>query len=619
VRSSYAALRSATHVTDRDRLAADVASQTVASYLATATRLRHGSYDLGGQRPLRLALLRSFTVEPLIPYLEVEAALVGVALETYVGDYGTYRQEILDPESALYDFAPDAVMLMVSRESLVPSLTDDFLLRSPEEIRQAQLGAIADLSSLVEAFRAHSGATLILQTLVPPAHSPAGLADLRLRPGQRQAFGQLNQEIFRLAETLPGVEVFDLDAHVALSGQARWEDPRFEFLARVPIAPDQLPGLARAYARLLGLVANIRRKCVVLDLDNTLWGGVVGEDGWQGIRLGVEYPGSAYVALQRALRDLHRRGILLAIASKNEQSDVDAAFGRSEMILRPEDFAARRVNWRDKATNITEIADELGFGLDALVFIDDSPTERQLVRQLLPDVLVPEWPSEPTRFVEALHAIASLDSLRVTAEDRARGDLYREESRRADARTASRSLDDFHRSLEMRATVDRARPATFARIAQLTQKTNQFNLTLRRHSEGDIAELASSASSEVFVFGLRDRFGDSGQIAVAIIQYEGDVARIDTLLMSCRVLDRGVESFVLAHVAKAARARGAVRLDGAFVAGPRNAQVSDFYPRHGFRAEPSVADHWSLDLTVATVETPSWIGAVEEHQLASAS
>jgi FkbH-like protein len=605
-------------VTDRDRLAADVASQTVVSYLATAKRLRQGSYDLGEQRPLKLALLRSFTVEPLIPYLEVEAALVGVALQTYVGDYGTHRQEILDPGSALYAFVPDVVLLMVSRESLVPSLTDDFLLRSPGEIRQAQQGAIADLSSLADAFRAHSGATLVLHTLVPPAHPPAGMADLRLRPGQREAFQQLNHEIFRLAETLPGIEVFDLDAHVSMTGQARWEDPRFELLARAPIAPDQLPGLARAYARLLALSANVRRKCVVLDLDNTLWGGVVGEDGWQGIRLGVEYPGSAYVAFQRALRDLHRRGILLAIASKNEQSDVEAAFGRSEMILRPEDFAARRVNWRDKATNITEIAGELGFGLDALVFIDDSPTERQLVRQLLPDVLVPEWPKEPTRFVEALHAIASLDSLRVTAEDRTRGDLYRQESRRAEARTASRSLDDFYYSLEMRATVDRARPAAFARIAQLTQKTNQFNLTLRRRSEADIAELASSASNEVYVFGLRDRFGDSGQIAVAIIRYEEDAARIDTLLMSCRVLGRGVESFVLAHLAKAARDRGAARLDGTFVAGPRNAQVADFYPRHGFRAEGGAADHWSLDLNVATVEAPGWIGAFEER-LAAAS
>lgn len=584
-----------------------MASPTVANYLASARRLREGVHEIPGLARLRLAILRSYTVEPLIPYLEVECALAGIGLELFVGDYGTYRQEILDPRSGLYAFDPRAVLLLVDRDELAPGLTRDFLLRDAHEIREAQVATVADLTALAETFRANSDATLILQTLIPPARSPAGLADGRLRPGQREAFRQLNLDIFRIADSLPGTEVFDLDAHVAMVGYEQWEDPRLALLARTPVAAGHLPGLAAAYARMLAIVANVRRKCVVLDLDNTLWGGVVGEEGWQAVHIGADYPGSAFVAFQRALLDLQQRGILLALASKNEPTDVDAVFRRSEMVLRLDDFAARRINWRDKATSIREISEELGFGLDTFVFIDDNAAERELVRQMLPEVLVPEWPAEPARYVEALHGIASLDCLRITAEDRARADLYRREVRRAESRVASRSLEEFHHSLGMRASVDRANAATVSRIAQLTQKTNQFNLTLRRYSEAEIAALASSPSHDVEVFGLRDRFGDSGHVAVAILAFEGAVARIDSLLMSCRVLGRGFETFLLAHLVISARAHGASRLEGRFVPGPRNSQVADLYPRHGFHADGSETGCWYLDLSRDTLEGPAWI------------
>jgi len=598
----------------RERLAAVVSTPTVASYVAAARELRSASAELGGKRRLRLAILRSFAIEPLVPYLEVECALVDIGLELYVGDYGTYRQDILDRSSRLYAFEPDAVLLAVGREDLAPTLTRDFLARAPEEIAEAQRAALSELRGLAGTFRAHSSATLILQTIVPPARSPAGMADGRLRPGQREAFHQLNRGIFDLADELAGAEVFDLEAHAAAVGLARWEDPRFALLARAPIAAEQLPGLGRAYARMLALVANVRRKCVVLDLDNTLWGGVVGEDGTDGIRIGAEYPGSAFVAFQRALLDLHERGILLAIASKNEQADVDAAFQRDEMVLRPEHFAATRVNWHDKAANIREISEQIGIGLDALVFIDDHPVERELVREQLPGVLVPDWPTEPARFVEALGGIASLDNLRITAEDRSRGDFYRGEAQRARARGASPSLDDFYRSLAMRVGVDRAGPTTFARIAQLTQKTNQFNLTLRRYSEAAIVALSSSPSHDVWVFRLHDRFGDSGHVAAAIVAYDGEAARIDALLMSCRVLGRGVEALVVAHLADAARARGAARLEGAFVPGPRNQQVANLYPRLGFRHGGAI-DSWYFDLAAGSPERPAWIACDEDAVL----
>jgi FkbH-like protein len=599
----------------RADLAAAVATPSIAAYLDAARALRDGRYDLGPLRPLRVAIARAFTVELLLPYLGVECALAGVRVETHVGQFGTYRQELLDPASSIFAFEPDVAILAIGAQDLVPTLVSDFLLRSPDEIAAARDDAIAELRSLAEAFRSTSSATLLIHTIPPPTFPAAGAGDRRLRPGQRETFEQLNQGIARIAEAVPGVEVFDLAAHIAGAGQVGWEDPRFDLLARAPFAARHLPGLARAYARVLALIAGVRRKCVVVDLDNTLWGGVVGEDGWDGVKLGADYPGAAFSAFQRALLDLRQRGVLIAIASKNEDADVQRVFDRSEMLLKREHIASWRVDWRDKATSVTEIAEELGLGLDAVVFIDDDPTERALVSRILPDVLVPDWPREPAEFVQALHAIPSLDTLRITGEDRGRADLYRTEARREEHRRHSASIEDFLRSLELRAAVARVGPTTVARAAQLTQRTNQFNLTLRRYSESEIAALAASPDHEVYVLSLRDRFGDAGRVALGIVAYTEEAARIEALLMSCRVLGRGVERFLLAHLAAAALSRAATVLEGTYTPGPRNAQVADFYSRHGFVPHASLPHRWSLDLREGGLEPPSWIVAEETTEV----
>jgi FkbH-like protein len=476
----------------RADLAALVTKPNVTSYLEAARAIDNGEVDLGAVRSLRVGIVRTYTVELLLPYLTVECALAGIRLETHLGDFGTYRQDLLDPESPLYAFSPDIVLLAIGADDLVPTLTRDFLLRTPDQIAEARDQAVSDLVALARAFHSSSKATLLIHTLPPPTFPAAGMADRRLRPGQRETFEQLNQAIARIPDEVAGVEVFDLAAHVAGVGQLGWEDRRFDLVARSPFASRHMPGLARAYARLLAIVAGIRRKCVVVDLDNTLWGGVVGEEGWEGIHLGAEYPGAAFMAFQRALLDLQQRGCLIAVASKNEEADALEVFARrSEMVLKRQDIASWRVDWRDKATSIREIAEELGLGLDALVFIDDDPTERALVARILPDVLVPEWPTEPAEYVAALHSIPSLDNLRITGEDRGRAGLYRVEALRQEHRRASASLEDFLHSLDLRATVARVGSATVARVAQLTQRTNQFNLTLRRYSESEIDTLAS--------------------------------------------------------------------------------------------------------------------------------
>jgi len=586
-------------------LATVIAGGTAASYLAAARALRSGELPTGLRR-LRAWFARSYTVEPIVPYLEVEAALAGLRLELDIGDFGTFRQDILDPNSALYATDPDVVILAIQTEDLVPELCRGFLARSAAEIRDASDAAVRELRSLAVALRERSSATLLLHTLVPPIPA-AGLADGRLRPGQGETFEELNRGIWRIADDVNGVEVFDLARHVAMVGRDGWEDRRYGLIARAPLASRGLPALARSWSRLLALIAGVRRKCVVVDLDDTLWGGVLGEEGPQGVLIGTEYPGSGFLAFQHALLDLHSRGVLLAIASKNDPEQVDDVLRtRPEMALRAEHFAARRINWNDKPTNLQEIADELSLGLDALVFIDDSPTERAIVAHSLPDILVPEWPRSPAEYVTALEAITGLDMLRITRDDRARNAQYADEAKRSQLRSASRSLDDFYAALDLRAELRLATPDDDARVAQLCAKTNQFNLTLRRYRQAEISRLRSAPEHEVHVLRVRDRFGDSGQVGVAILRYTGVEAHIDVLLMSCRVLGRGVESFLLAAICEAAAARGARRIVGEFVGGPRNGMAAHFYELHGFTCDVSDG-RWVLDLAAGTIASPPWI------------
>jgi FkbH-like protein len=588
-----------------NELASVVAGPTAANYLAAARALRSGESPTG-LRPLRAWFARSYTVEPVVPYLEVEAALAGVRLELNTGDFGTFRQDILDPSSALYAADPDVVIVAVQTEDLVPELCRGFLTRGVDEIRDAREAAIREIRSLALALRGRSSATLLLHTIVPPVPA-AGLADGRLRPGQGEVFEELNRGIWRVADEVNGVEVFDLAAHVAMVGRDRWEDQRYGLIARAPLASRGLPSLARSWSRVLALIAGVRRKCVVLDLDDTLWGGVLGEEGPQGVLIGSEYPGSGFLAFQRALLDLHSRGVLLAIASKNDADQVDEVFrSRPEMLLRSEHFAARRINWNDKATNLQEIADELSLGLDALVFIDDSATERALVAHSHPEILVPEWPRSPAEYRTALEAITGLDTLRITADDHARNAQYADEAKRNQLRGASRSLDDFYAELDLEADFRLATPHDDARIAQLCAKTNQFNMTLRRYRLAEVSRLRAAPDHEVHVLRIRDRFGDSGQVGVAILRYVGEDALIDVLLMSCRVLGRGVETFLIAAICAAATARGARRAVGEFVSGPRNGMAAHFYERSGFTRD--VPDGlWVLDLAAGSVAPPAWI------------
>lgn len=532
--------------------------------------------------PCRVAILRSFTVEPFVPLLRAGAFAGGIDLTVKTGEFNSWAQEMLDARSWLYEYAPDVVILAAET-------------RPPGTFR-----------ACMEAFRARASAAVVVHNLELPAWSAAGA------PGQAEAarIRGINAELESIAAAYAGVYVLDYDGLVARHGRDHWRDERKWLAVRLPVRAEKLHALAAEWLRYLHPLAGRLAKVVVTDLDNTLWGGVVGEDGPEGIRLGREYPGAAYSAMQRALLDLHARGILLAIASKNNAGEALAVLERHpEMLLRPHHFSAMRIGWEDKATAVREIAAELNVGLDAVAFLDDSPAERRRIRMELPEVAVIELPEDPLGYARAVLECPLFERLSLTAEDAGRARHYEIRRRGEEARRGAASLEEFYRSLEQKVEIAPLAPETLARAAQLTQKTNQFNLTTRRFTEAQLAEAAAAPGCRVSTARVEDRFGDNGIVAVAMTRDEGAVCRVELFLMSCRVIGRTVETALLSYLAGEARARGCLRLEGWFIPTPKNAPAEAFYRSHGFErtCEREGAVLWSLDLQRASVECPSWI------------
>jgi FkbH-like protein len=592
----------------------DPAAGTASFVTARFDELREKTRDKLAFPKFKLAILRSFTVEPIVPLLRAEAFAYGIDLEVHVGDFNTYVQDILDGQSSLYRFAPNAVVLAVRTDQVAPELWRDFADLAPEAPEQAGervfRGVVHNYEQWIGAFRKHSQAALIIHSLERPSSPSLGILDSQSDAGQSGLIRQINRELRRIAAGFHGVYSLDYDALVARHGSEHWHDERKWLTARLPIAAGYLLQMAREWMRFIVPLSGRTAKVLVVDLDNTLWGGVIGEDGMASIKVGPEYPGAAYQALQRALLDLSRKGILLAVCSKNNLDDAMEALEKHPgMLVRAKHFAALRINWTDKTQNLREIAQELNVGIDALAFLDDNPFEREQVRAALPEITVIDLPKNPLEYASAVRNCAAFERLTLSAEDQQRTGMYAAQKQRAGAEQSFQSKEDFFRFLEQEAELEPVSDLTLARVAQLTQKTNQFNLTTRRYTEPQIAEMAKQPEWHIFSIRVRDRFGDHGLVGVAIAHDEGEQCEVDTFLLSCRVIGRTVETALLVHLAESAAQRGRKRLVGWFLPTKKNAPARDFYPQHGFERQETngAGTLWTLDLKSCTLRCPDWI------------
>lgn len=532
--------------------------------------------------PIRLGVLASATVDHLLPAIRVAGMRRDLWIETYTPDYGQHTQALMDPASKLFEFRPTAVLFALDAHHLLAGIEPGGDAAEIER-RITRIGEAlaAQWAQVRQAFHCQ----IIQQTLMPVFDPLFGSNEHRLPGSPYWAVQQLNATLRRLADA-EAVDLLALDAAAAIDGLAAWHDPALWHRAKQEVHPSAAPGYGDRVARLLAAALGRSAKALVLDLDNTLWGGVIGDDGIEGIRLGQGSAlGEAFVAFQRYARDLSRRGIILAVCSKNDMANAVEPFDtHPEMVLRRSDIACFVANWTDKAANLRDIAARLNIGLDSLVFADDNPAERAIVRRELPMVAVPELPEDPTLWPATLAAAGYFESLRLTREDLERSAQYQANLQRSTLLASATDLEGYLRSLEMRAIWSRFDRVGHARIVQLINKTNQFNLTTRRVSNEEITSLIDDERALTLQIRLIDSFGDNGIIAIVIGLFQPGTRdiRIDTWLMSCRVLGRRMEETTLNLIVEQARTLGCERLIGVYRPTAKNAMVRDHYPRLGF-------------------------------------
>jgi FkbH-like protein len=549
------------------------------SKLAKAVRkLRAVGVGLEPLATLKLGLLANSTTSLIAPALEATALRYGFDLEVIEAPFGQLVQEAMDPGSVLAEATPDLILIAIDAHGLP-------LRETPGQADAADASlssALAQIAAIRTGLGANTGATLVWQTVPRLPETLFGSYDFRLPGTRRWLFDRFNRA---LADQMPQDELLlDVAGLAENIGLDAWHDPVMRNVGKLPFNLEFVPLYADHVLRVIAALRGKSRKALVLDLDNTLWGGIIGDDGLEGIAIGQgDALGEAHLAVQKAALDLHSRGVVLAVSSKNEDVTARLPFRQhADMLLKEDHFAIFQANWTDKASNLATIADGLTIGRDALVFLDDNPAERMQVRAAYPEIAVPELPADAALYARTLAAAGYFEAVAFSDDDRKRTGFYQDNARRLDLQDKAGSLDDYHQSLDMTLALAPFDAIGRSRIAQLINKSNQFNLTTRRYAEADVAAFEQSTGHFSVQARLRDVFGDNGMIGV-IIARTGDTAwEIDTWLMSCRVLGRRVEEAMLDDIAAAAAAAGATELIGRYIPTDRNMMVAGHYEKLGF-------------------------------------
>ncbi len=543
----------------------------------------------------RLGVLSNSTIDLVVPALVASAARRGIALEVIQSSYDQVAQEALTPDSKVNSSKPDAVLFAIDFRALPLKLSPGNSEASAAIVEQV----IGYLRALRDGIKANSNAVCIFQNFAPPVETLFGSLDRALPGSIRSLIDGINRELAALLLRSNDV-LLDVAGIAETVGLANWHDMRLWNLAKLSFSDEFIPLYADHVTRIVAALRGKSGKVLVLDLDDTIWGGNIGDDGMEGIKIAQgDAIGEAHLAVQRIAFDLRQRGIVLAVASKNSDEVARAPFEQHpEMLLKLEHIAVFQANWNDKATNIQAIAEELSLGLDSIVFLDDNPAERGLVRKLLPQVAVPELPEDPSAYARTLAAGGYFEAVSIAAEDLNRASFYQENAKRAILQRQAGGVDAYLASLAMTITFQPFDRGGRVRVAQLINKSNQYNLTTRRYTEPEIFELERDPRVFTLQVRLADIFGDNGMISVVICRPVGNETwEIDTWLMSCRVLGRRVEREVLREILEHARAAGIRKLIGSYRPTERNQLAADHYGKLGFnkvREEESGITEWDL-------------------------
>jgi FkbH-like protein len=538
----------------------------------------------------RLSLLGDSATQFLAKAIKAYGYEEKIGFEIFEADFDQLNREILDPGSELYHSHPEYIVLYLSAEKL----WDRFAATEPQTRDHFADNILSEIQNWWQTVARHSQAKIIQLNFVEINDAVFGHFAAKAPASFPYQIRKLNYELMNRAQEHKHVFIADVAGLSNLVGYSNAHDPRLYATSKVAFALDFLPAAAKAVTDIVRAISGSFKKCLILDLDNTIWGGVVGDDGMENIEIGELGMGSAFDALQRWAKELKHRGIILAVCSKNEEEIAKQPFREHpDMTLRLEDIAMFVANWNNKAENIKRIQAVLNISFDSMVFLDDSPFERKLVRELLPAVTVPELPEDPALYVSHLRSLNLFETASFSEEDLQRTRQYQAEIARGDFQRAFTSIDDYLKSVEMHSTVKAFDVFSVPRIAQLTQRSNQFNLRTVRYTEVEIEAMRNSPEFITLSFHLEDKFGDHGLIGLVILQkLAAETAFINTWIMSCRVLKRGMEEFIVNQMVQKARGAGIRRLLGEYVPTAKNKMVKDLYAQMGFS---SLDGKWELD------------------------
>lgn len=518
------------------------------------------------------------TVAGLLPPLTAELARHGLLLRPHLADFDSYVFDLADPSSALYAARPDLVVCLLDPQVVLDELPLPWQVDDVERVFAEKVQLVADLA---RRFATQAAGTLVLNTLPLLRQTVAQLVDHRSRAALGAVWREANAQLLRLTGTDPAIVVIDLDPLLAEGIEA--VDPRLSIYAKAYLSPALLARYARELGHLARHLTGHTKKCLVLDLDETVWGGILGDDGADGIEMAGSRRGEAFRAFQRGVRQIASQGVLVAAVSKNDIEPVrEVLRTHPDMTLREEDFVRVLANWRPKHLNVVDLAADLNIGLDSIVAIDDSPYERGLLRRELPALDVVVVDEEPGLHLNRLLIDGWFDVRQVTVEDLNRPSRYRSELVRKDFSDGFDSLTDYLRELGVQVRLERLDAADVPRVSQLALRTNQFNLSTRRRQPAQVQSLLDDPTATVLTIRAGDRFGDSEMVGALFIQHVDDGLWIDNFLLSCRVFSRGIEHACLSAVLRHARDSGATAVYGRYQPSAKNGKVADLYPRHGF-------------------------------------
>jgi len=546
-------------------------------------RVNNSFVDNNG-RDIKLGILRNITVDNYIPLIKYLLKKENYKVALHQGDFDMIFQEILVSNSSMIKFAPEILLVFFYIESISPSICNCFIELSEQELNSEKDRLLSHIERLFEEFNRNFSAKMIFHLFELPSNPDYGISETQNRFGQRQIINQINGSIIALSKKYKDIYFVDLNIIKERLGIENYYNKRYWYIGKAPYSLFALKEIAKEHFKIIKSLDGKIKKCLVLDCDNTLWGGIIGEDGLGNIKIGKTYPGNTFLDFQRQILNLYNKGVILAINSKNNESDVlEVLEKHPDMLLRRKHFACVYANWENKVNNLKDIALDLNIGLDSIVFVDDNEFECNMIQESMKEVSVINLPKESFKYAEIISNCGLFDQLQYTNEDKKRGELYRAQVDRRKYEASFTDLNSYFESLEMKLKIELVNEFSISRTSQLTQRTNQFNLTTKRFSEDDIRIFMNSEKHEVLTLSMNDKFGDLGIVGVQILDFSDyKEAKIDSFMMSCRIIGRGIENvFLKAGVEKCFRKKYN-QVVATYCETKKNSIAATFYSSNGF-------------------------------------